>query len=222
MPSFKKLTLLILLTLAFVVVVTPQVKTFADSADDELKKIEEKLAKKQKEYQSTSQKLEEILSQANSVSSKITQLATELNVTQSQIDEVQASINSMTQELNKINATLAERNKTLAEKIALRNLIVRNFSKRGTLNDLEMFLSALPSNDLNGFQFAAYSYMFEKTLTSETLTLIGAINKEIQAYEKDKKDAEDIKTNLEKSQANLLSVKNQLALQKNTQQSVLG
>ncbi len=201
----------------------------ADDTDDELKKIEEKLEKKEEEYQSTSKKLSEIRSKADGVSKKIADLSSQLNVTQAQVNELQADIKNMEEQLAEINTNLENRRKDLTEKIDIRNKIIRNFSKRGVLNDLELFLSSVPfvntsekiEEDLNGFQFSTYSYIFEKTLTSETISLIGAINKEITNFEKDKNEAESLKSELEDSHNKMLVLKQQLDSQKASQEKEL-
>jgi peptidoglycan hydrolase-like amidase/uncharacterized protein YoxC len=196
----------------------------ADETDKELEEIEEKLEKKEKEYQSTSKKLEDIRSKADGVSKKISDLSSQLNVTQAQINELEADIKDLEAQLGEINKNLEERRKSLAEKISLRNTVIRNYAKRGVLNELEIFLKSLPSSDLslNGFQYATYSYIFEKSMTSETISLIGAINKEISSFEKDKKEAEDLQAQLKTSQSNLLAAKQTLDVQKAEQQGVLG
>ena len=212
----------------FTLVLTGSNFAYADSCDDiqdlddraecYAKKIEEK----EEEYESTSKKLSSIKEQADSVADKISKLSGEISITQAEINELESNITKMEGELKTINQNLEERRTKLGEKIELRNKVVRNYSKRGVLNDLEIFLAALPYADLNGFQYSAFSYIFEKALTSETINLIGAINKEISNFEKDKKEAEDLKTQLEKSQQGLLALKTQLANQKVGEEGVLG
>ena len=212
----------------FTLVLTGSNFAYADSCDDiqdlddraecYAKKIEEK----EEEYESTSKKLSSIKEQADSVADKISKLSGEISITQAEINELESNITKMEGELKTINQNLEERRTKLGEKIELRNKVVRNYSKRGVLNDLEIFLAALPYADLNGFQYSAFSYIFEKALTSETINLIGAINKEISNFEKDKKEAEDLKTQLEKSQQGLLALKTQLANQRVGEEGVLG
>jgi peptidoglycan hydrolase-like amidase/peptidoglycan hydrolase CwlO-like protein len=194
----------------------------ADEVDDELKKIEEKIEKKEKQYQSTTNQLSDVRSKAGSISQRIASLSTQLNITQAEMRAVENDIGEMEQELERIDKSLAESRERLQEKIELRNRVIRNYSKRGILNDLEIFLAALPGQKLNGFQYSAFSYIFEKTLTSETVQLIGTINKEISNFEKDRKESEDLKNDLEASRQELIAVTGQLASQRNDQQGVLG
>jgi uncharacterized protein (DUF3084 family) len=55
----------------------------------------------------------------------------------------------------------------------------------------------------------------------ETIKLIGVLNSEINSFEQDKKEAEEVKTKLEQSQKNLLAAKAQIESQKNATQSDL-
>ncbi|KKS16987.1 MAG: Peptidase, M23/M37 family [candidate division WWE3 bacterium GW2011_GWC1_41_7] len=190
--------------------------------DDRAECYAEQIEKKEQQYQSASKKLSSIKDKANGVAQKIAQLSGQLNVTQSEVRELESDIAQMEEELDVLDKNIEDRQQKLGEKIALRNKVVRNYSKRGVLNDLEIFLSVLPSHNLNGFQFSAFSYIFEKSLTSETISLIGSINTEISNFERDKKEAEELKSDLEKAKSDLLALRTQLANQKAGEENVLG
>jgi peptidoglycan hydrolase CwlO-like protein len=212
-------TLLIILTTALLT----GGLAYADTLDDELKKIEEKIEQKEKEYKSTSKKLSEVKELADSVAQKIAQLSSQLTTTQWEINSLQMDINQMEEELEKLEQILEERHQTLEEKILVRNTVIRNYSKRGILNDLEIFLRVLPlTRNLSGFQYSTYHYIFEKTYTTDMIALIGSINQEIADYEREKKEAEELKTGLEASQQSLLALRSQLAVQQQGEQEVLG
>jgi peptidoglycan hydrolase-like amidase/peptidoglycan hydrolase CwlO-like protein len=214
-----------MITTLFVILIALLITGFvyADDLDDELRKIEKKIEKKEKEYESTSKKLNDVKSRADSVAQRITQLSSQLSVTQWEISSLQNDINQLEGDLDLINEILGERRETLQEKIQIRNSIVRNYSKRGVLNDLEIFLRVLPlSKSLTGFQYATYHYIFEKTFTTDMIAVIGGINNEINEYEREKKEAEDLKVELESSQQSLLAIASQLALQTDSERQVLG
>lgn len=211
MPGYKKLLAIALF--ATIAVFTGY--AYADTDCD----TEEECAK---EIESTTKELNKVKDKASAVAKKVTELVGQLTLTQSEINGLEADINDLQDELDKLNKSLADRRQKLSQKIDLRNRVIRNYSKRGVLNDLELFLSYLPTNKLNGFQFATVSYMFEKSLTSEAISLIGMINKEITLFEADKKEAEVLKADLEQSKKDLIVLKSQLDKQKAEEQKVLG
>ena len=121
--------------------------TFADDPcknisdlDDKAKCYEEQIEKKEDEYQSTSSKLSQIRETKNQITQKISGLLSQISVTQAEIDDLQNEITKIKKQLDEINAILADRKTSLAEKISLRNKVVRTYSKRHLLNDIETFL----------------------------------------------------------------------------------
>lgn len=189
--------------------------------DDRAKCYENEIEEKEEEYESTSKKLDDIRGQKDSVEEQIAGLLGQLNVTQAEINSLQNQINEMTAALEEINATLVLKNEQLQEKIAFRNKVIRNYTKRGVLNDLEMFFTNKEALSLNGFQYSSLSYMFEKSLTGEFVNLISYINTEISNYEKDKKEAEELKTDLEVAQAALLAAKTEIETKKASEEENL-
>lgn len=219
MPAAKKLQIILLSTFALILISVSGLSlnqfAYADADCDSEEECAEKI-------ESATKELKKVREKADKVAEKISELSGQLTLTQSEINELESDINSLKNEIDILNQNLENRRIKLSEKIDLRNRVIRNYSKRGVLNDLELFLSYLPSPNLSGFQYATLSYMFEKTLTSETISLIGMINKEISNFESDKKKTEELKTELEDSQKKLVALKNQLAQQKSSQQAVLG
>lgn len=199
-------------------------------ADDPCKKVSEseqaecyakEIEKSEKKYESTSKKLSDIRSQKDSVTQQITALLGQLTVKDSELAGIQAEIDDMTQQLEEINENLTDRNGKLDEKIKLRNTVVRNYSKRGVLNDLETFIVSREDLGLNGFQFSTISYIFQKTLNEESVRLIKTLNTEITNFTKDKEEAESLKGELEDAQAQLLAAKSQLENAKSSQEGTL-
>lgn len=187
--------------------------------DERAKCYADKIEDKEKDYESMSKKLSDVGDSLDEILGKINELAGQLNVTQAQINELQADINALEAQLAEINTNLDDRRASLREKITLRNLVVRNYAKRAILNDLEILFSwngALISfgetgeaktDTLSGFQFTALSQEFNESLGLEALKLITSLNAEIDNFEKDKKEAEDLKTDVETAQQNLLAIK---------------
>ncbi|MFC1622290.1 SpoIID/LytB domain-containing protein [Patescibacteria group bacterium] len=211
MPARKHLFLTTLLLL--ITFITYKQVVFAGCSeigdlDDRAACYGEKLEDKQDEYESISSKLDKIRSQKNDIQSQIETFLSELNVTQAQIDELQAQINIVKNELEIINRNLQDRRATLAQKIDLRNLTLRNYSKRRFSNELEIFFS------LDGFQTSSLDYIFNKTISNEALRLIAILNSEIDSFEKDKAEGLALKTELETTQGNLLSLKADIDSQK--------
>ncbi len=206
--------IIVFLALIFLGISTYAFVARADELDDTTTQLE----KKQRSYQSTSQKLSNIRTQKDSVYKQLASLSSNLNTTQADIAKLENEINELEKQLDVINKNLTDRKGSLAEKIALRNLVVRNYSKKGVLNDLEMFFTTVDSVNLSGFGYSTLAYAFEKNYTIETIKLIEGLNSEIDSFEKDKAEAEALKTDLDNSQENLLALKNKLEREKNSAQ----
>lgn len=180
-----------------------------DTSSDEYEKcVNDKLENKQEKYGSISSKLDEIRSQKNSIETTINKYLSELSVTQAQIDELQSQIDKVANELEIINDNLKNRKETLSNKISLRNRSIRNYSKRKLTNKLEIFFTA------SGFRVASLEYIFNKTVNNEALKLIGLLNSEITSFEKDKAEGLQLKNELEITQGNLLSLKENIDTKK--------
>lgn len=230
MPRATKIVLFSFLLLSFFgfVFVSPINTAFADDPckniedlDNKAECYEKEIEEREEKYESTSKKLEDVRNQKNSVTSKISNLLGQLSVTQEELTGIQNEINDMNETLEEIKANLQDKNSQLGKKVDLRNRIVRNYTKRGVLNELETFFAQRKESGLNGFQYSTASYIFQKTLNEESIRLINILNTEITNFEKDKKEAEDLKNELETAQASLISAKNQLENQKNQEEGTL-
>ncbi len=189
--------------------------------DDKAACYAKQIEKKEDEYQSTSSKLEQIRNTKNQISQKISDLLGQISVTQAEIDDLQNEITKIKKQLDEINAILADRKTSLAEKISLRNKVVRTYSKRQLLNDIETFLATNTSIGLNGFQFATLSQAFNTAVTDETIKIITGLNSEIVSYEKDKAEGEKLKGELEDTQREFLAAKAELDARKSSAQGEL-
>lgn len=189
--------------------------------DDKAECYGKEIKEKEEQYQSTSKKLSDIRNQKDSVLGKIDDLLSQLNVTQSQIDDIQAEINEMTATLEEINDLLTDRNEKLEQKITLRNYVIRNYTKRGVLNDLETFLASNNTLGISGLQFSTLSYMYQKAFNEESIRLITLLSTEIETYEKDKAEAQSLKEELESTQGALLAAKTSIENQKNSEEGNL-
>src|SRR3989344_3938035 len=192
MNSSKHLIASLLLTLIAVIVLnhktfaTHQCKNITD-LDDQAECYAKEIEEKEEEYESTSKKLDEIRATKDSIDAKIGLYLSELSVTQTQIDELQSEIDHTKNEINTINELLSDRRGQLNKKITLRNLAVRNYLKRDFRSDLEMFFA------FDGFQYATLTYVYNKSVSDDSLKLIKLLNSEIDTYETDKKEAENLK-----------------------------
>lgn len=187
---------------------------FAVNKCKDIEDLDDRYECLKEEEESTSKKLSEVREKKEEVSGQIANLTSKLTVTQSEINELQASITQMIATLEQINENLEIKNIELSEKIAFRNKVIRDYSKRGVLNGLEIFMSTTRPSNLTGFQYSSLAYMFETALTSDTRRLIGSINTDITNFERDKKEAQDLKIDLEQAQANLLAAKETLESEK--------
>lgn len=191
--------------------------------DNRAKCYEEKIEDKQDEYESTSKKLEDIRDKKNDISSKISGYLEKLSVTQAEIDDLQAEITQVVKELDQINELLTDRKTQLAEKTSFRNKVVRNYAKQNFKSDLEMIFAYNPlDTGLTGFQYSTYTYIFGKSLADEAKRLIYLLNSEIDSYETDRREAQTLKTDLQDTQNELLSLKADIDTKKADAQDEFG
>jgi len=196
-----------------------EIEDLDDRADCYANKIEDK----QDEYESTSKKLDDIRKKKNQISSTISQYQSELNVTQAQIDELQAQIDEISAELDIIRENLTDRRDRLIDKIKFRDQVIRNYSKKSIKNDLELFFSFSPFNtNLGGFQYLSNSYMIRKYLSEDAVKWIYILNSEIDTFEEDKLEAQNIKDELEGTQNQLYTLKRDLDNKKASAQNEYG
>lgn len=183
----------------------------------------EKIEDKKEEYESLSNKLDEIQDKKDQVSSTIKGFQNELNITQGEIDSLQADIDTIHAALDEITKNLIDRNQKLQNKIDFRNKVIRNYSKRSITNSLEIFFANnAKAVELNGFQYNSFTYMINKALNEEAVRLIYLLNSEIDSFEQDKQTAQNLKKDLEVSQADLLALKADLDNRKAQAQGELG
>ncbi len=184
-------------------------------ADDKCAKIsdsDDRLACYEKLEADTKQKLDSTMMKISATQSTITQLAGQLSVTQGELDGVQKNIDEILNEINIIEANLKDRQDKLSTKIDLRNRIIRSYAKKNAISDLSIWMSG-------GFSTAAFVDAFNRAANTETLKLIGALNSEIKGFEQDKSENESIKINLQKTQSQLATLKNDLAYKKASAQN---
>ncbi|OGC47810.1 hypothetical protein A2886_00280 [candidate division WWE3 bacterium RIFCSPHIGHO2_01_FULL_42_13] len=152
-----------------------------------------------------SEDLSSARSSLNRVVDDINKYLSELSVTQSQIDQLQIDINGVYAELYKINNNLEVRRVRLQDSVSLRDSVIRAYYQSGKLSALEFFVLQTPS--LNGFRLSSLVYAYDKSVTEEALNIIKRLHFEITIFEKDKAEAEGLKTELETAQQRLISLK---------------
>ena len=215
---YTVLTSLVTIIIVLLLLIVTISAVYADSCKNISNKDAQTTCYEQKAAE-TQRKLTDTKAQLDNTLNTINQLASQLNVTQSELDKVQSDINNIKAELDLINQNLVDRNQKLSDKIDLRNTLLRNYSKRNMVNDLELFFTRNEETHLTGFQFSTFLYAFNKSANEEVLNIIGALNSEISGFEKNKKESEDLKTNLETAQNNLVSLKKDLDSRKSSAQS---
>jgi predicted nucleic acid-binding Zn-ribbon protein len=217
MPKNRLLLLVTIIPIAFLIIQTVLVSDELAYAADDCKKIsdlDDRLECYEEEKESTTKKLSDLRKEKEDVSGKIQQLLGQLTITEGEINGVQAQISELVARLEQINANLKDKNEQLEEKIIFRNKVVRDYAKKGVLNDLEVFISLDRPAELTGFQFITFNYMFQTSLNLEARRLIQILNTEIKNFEADKAEAQDLKAELESAQSQLLAAKNQYELEK--------
>jgi len=217
MFSYPSKVLKSILLITITILLVNSFKPLSIYAEDKCKNISDKDDQAEcyeKKEQETQAKLDATKSKLNNTLNSINSLSSQLDVTQSQLDNVQSDINDIKSELDQINIALEDRNQKLSEKIAFRNNLLRNYSKKNIINDLELFFTKNEDSNLTGFQLSTFLYAFNKATSGDILKIIGALNSEIREYEKNKQESEEIKNDLETAQNNLISLKKDLDARK--------
>ncbi|OGC50649.1 hypothetical protein A2716_03120 [candidate division WWE3 bacterium RIFCSPHIGHO2_01_FULL_40_23] len=205
MVKLKFWALCLATLLLFLLPVAVSKTSFADELSDIGKKITK-----------TEKKLGDLNDEKKELEEKIEDLIKNLSATEADITSVSQKISSMEAKLSEINKALDEKKKELSDKVALRDKIVRFYYERNALSDFEIFLLSLgdlteEESGLSGFQRLSQAYAANKVITQNIINTIVYLNGEINQYEKDKKDAEDIKTSLDVQKQKLAQLKSNLA-----------
>ena len=179
---------------------------------DEIEKIEKKIA-------ATKDELAEVNEAVNKISAQISNLSGSLSVTQENLNEVLSTINTVKEKLSQIEKNLNDKNLELLHKEDVRNATIRNLYKKGKISPLELLFT--PSQNSSDVVGAAQRVVYYKKFLDEARATIYALNVEISQYEKDKKEAERLKSSLEQKQQELAALQEKLASQVKSAQSDL-
>lgn len=178
---------------------------FADELSDTNKKIE-----------STSKKLSDLNTLKSDLAKKIEDLTKNLSATQEDINDLNAKISEMEAKLAEINKTLEQKRLELAAKIKARNTIVSDYYEENSLTALEFFLMSFDNTSgtlSDSFTRLSQSYAAKRVMAETTLDAIGSLNTDITEYEKERKEASDLKTGLDVEKGKLVALKNSLTVQ---------
>jgi peptidoglycan hydrolase-like amidase/peptidoglycan hydrolase CwlO-like protein len=226
MPSWKNLIRTILIILPICVLSLTILNTsFAEDCDDykdlddKADCLERKIDKKEKEYESTSKKLSDVRGDQEEISKQLSDLSTKTSITQGEIDKLTQKIEELSRKLAVISKNLGDRKESLKYKVSVRNKAIRSFYQNGQLTPFESFLLFEAPAGLTGFEYANHAYAIEKAIKEDATRIIYSLNTEISSFEKDKKEAEEIKKDIEVDQGKLVSLKAQLDAQKTAAQS---
>lgn len=182
--------------------------TSADDKCDKYSDLSDKEACVAGQIQNVTKDIASVQKDLKSVSDRIKQYGSQLTVTQTEINQLNADIKKIEDQLKEIGKKLEDRKAKLADKINLRNYLVRNYLKRTQLNAVELFFAHSINNlGLSGFEFSYLSQGLNKAASDETIKLIQGLNADIHGFEKDKADAEDVQKSLLAEQNKLLAMK---------------
>ena len=184
---------------------------------------QEKMEEKEEEHQSTSKELEKLSGELEDISGEISELASQISIKQSSIDELQAKIDRLKEQIQEINENLEDRKATLEKKETLRNAAIRNLSKKSLLTEWEKFIgSSSDLSSLDGFEYATFTYIFDRALSKDSLNWIKVLTEEILGFEANKAEAFKLKEEISRAQTSLISLKNQMDRQKAEAEEVKG
>jgi len=179
-------------------------KTHAENPDEKYNSVSEKLEKKLGEQ-------EKIRKELNEISEEISKLASQSSLTQSEIDQLQRKITALEIQIDELNENLKDRRKTMAQKETLRNMAIRNLSKKSLLTEWEKFIgSSGDLSSLSGFEYATFNYIFDRALSKDALNWIKVLNEEIVGFETNKEEALSLKEEIAQAQKDLVALKVQL------------
>jgi len=183
----------------------------------------EKVEKKEEEKGEVIGEIEEIRKKSSELSEEISDLAAQSSITQSEIDQLQTKIDGLRIQIDELNKNLEDRRKTMSQKETLRNTALRNLSKKSLLTEWEKFIGS--SNDLSslsGFEYATFTYIFDRALSKDALNWIKVLNDEILGFEANKAEAHSLKDEIAQAQTNLIGLKNQMDNQRAEAEEVKG
>ncbi len=189
--------------------------------DEKAECLERKIDKKEEQYESTAKKLDDVKADQEAISKQVGDLSSKTTITQAEIDKLREAVDKLSQKLAIIQKNLGDRKAALKYKISVRNRAIRTFYQSGQPTPFESFFTSTSTAGLNGFEYSNASYAFEKALKEDAIKIIYSLNTEIGSFEKDKKEAEKIKADIESDQAKLIALKLQLDAQKLAAQNEL-
>lgn len=218
----KKRGFTFLAIIIFLFTVISPVNLFADDKCKDIDNLSERTECYEKKEEETQRKLDETREKLSGVQNTINNLSSDLSVATQQIINTQNFINEVREELKIINENLSDLKNKLENKINFRNKLVRNYSKKSILSDVELFFASPDTpmgnggeeSNLTGFQYSIFVYAFNKATNEEVIKIITALNVEIRGFEEDKEQAEDIKTELEIAERSLVALKIELDAKK--------
>lgn len=175
----------------------------------------DELSDTKKQIDKTQKQLTDLTSQKDNLEKKIDDILKNLSATNEDIAEITSEIKTMEEKLSDINKSLEEKRIQLSGKIELRNKIVRDYYFENTLSTFDILIQSLnATNSKTGFEKISDAYFARTTQVRNTLSTISFLNSEIDTYEKNKKDAENIKKSLSSQKQKLVNLKATLVNQK--------
>ncbi len=168
---------------------------FADSKEDELKKIEKEIDKTQNKISDLSKKITGIKSTIGNLKGSLSEILTTINSVEKELDDLDSSLTEVTTELNNKSATLAEYT-------VLRDRTLRNFYKKSPNNS---FVALINSNAALSSSITVSSYL--RKYIDDSTSFIQDVNQEISVNKKNKESLTEIKKDVEVERNKLLTIK---------------
>ena len=165
----------------------------------------------------TSEKLQKARDQQSTINSQIKDYLSKLSVTDAQLAELKNNIQKVQDQLKEIEVGLNDRKGSLEEKTQIRNKLVRAFYQTGRPSIVEaLFASSSTGSSTQSFVMRD---IFEDRLATDAAKSIISLNIEISNFEQDKKEAGELRADLEASQKQLITLKADIDTKKQQAQS---
>lgn len=169
--------------------------------------IQKAIDKAKKELEKTDSDLSNIQEKAAALSAQIGSLSGKLNITDAELKGLEKQRQELITDIDNLEKKMNIKNDEIETRKKIRNLTLKSLYKE---NQKGLFVTLLTEKDLS---IAIEKTQYIKQFINTSETLIGTINGEIQRYDSDKKEIEEIKTKTEAQQKELEKIANQLASQ---------
>ena len=159
--------------------------------------LEKEIDEQKEKLEKTENKLKDYQKKSNDIDNTIKGLSGQLNVTRSQLNNVKNQINEFTDEINNLNIKLDLRSKELDRKITVKNDALRNLYIANQTGLITLLLAE------KNIKESLATITYHKKFIDASEGIIGGINEDINTYNDEKKQIEDLKAKIETQKKNL-------------------